>query len=133
MASLCVVIFLFSYANATMFWHGHMITVHYWIYHSHIAGKAHRSAPLDKAHTSAELQLIQTVDQISVTDDVISDCEVVPYRNVVETVYRYQNIVAIHIYTNILFFVDLPHLFDIIAGRHIVSYFSIVKQVILSK
>lgn len=103
LASLCVVIFLFSYANATMFWHGHMITVHYWIYHSHIAGKAHRSAPLDKAHTSAELQLIQTVDQISISDDVISDCEVVPYRNVVEAVISIPEYTCdTHIYEHIV-------------------------------
>lgn len=103
MATLCIAIFLFSYANATMFWHGHMVTKYYWIYHSHIAGKAHRSAPIDKAHTSAELQLIQTVDQISISDDVISDCEVVPYRNVVEAVISIPEYTCdTHIYEHIV-------------------------------
>ena len=86
MATLYIAIFLFSYANSTMFWHVHMVANHYWIFHSHIAGSTHRSAPIEKAHTSEELLLIQSLNQVSLTDDVISYCEIEPFCELVETI-----------------------------------------------
>ena len=62
MATLCIAIFLFSYVNATMFWHGHSGSG-YWVFHSHIASAAHRTAPSENPHNSAELQLIQISNQ----------------------------------------------------------------------
>jgi len=85
MATLCIGIFLFSYVNATMFWHGHSSSG-YWYFHSHISGAAHRSAPADTAHTTAELLLIQTLNLTSFTDDVIPACDLVPFRQLSETV-----------------------------------------------
>lgn len=78
-------IFLFSYVNATMFWHGHSGSG-YWVFHSHIAGPSHRSAPVETAHTASEWLLIQLVDQSSFTDDVIPVCDVAPKDMLVETV-----------------------------------------------
>ena len=85
MTVLCMAIFLFSYVNATMFWHGHSGSG-YWVFHSHIAGPSHRSAPVETAHTASEWLLIQLVDQSSFTDDVIPVCDVAPKDLRVETV-----------------------------------------------
>ena len=85
MTVLCMVIFLFSYVNATMFWHGHSGSG-YWVFHSHISGSSHRSAPVEAAHTSAELLLIQAVDQSSFTEDVIPVCDLAPQGMMMETV-----------------------------------------------
>ncbi|MCR5709857.1 MAG: hypothetical protein K6G79_05190 [Bacteroidales bacterium] len=86
MTMLSIVIFLFSYVNATMFWHGHNATG-YWVFHSHIAGASHRSAPAESAHTSAELLLVQAVDQNSVTQDVLFSCDLRPQVALLETVW----------------------------------------------
>ncbi len=85
MTVLCMVIFLFSYVNSTMFWHGHSGSG-YWIFHSHISGSSHRSAPVEAAHTSTELLLIQAVDQSSLTDDVFPVCDLTPQDMMMETV-----------------------------------------------
>ncbi len=85
MTVLCMAIFLFSYVNATMFWHGHSGSG-YWVFHSHIAGSSHRSAPAEAAHNAAELLLIQAVDQSSFTEEVIPVCDVAPQDMLVETV-----------------------------------------------
>ena len=85
MATLCIAIFLFSYVNATMFWHGHSVSG-YWFFHSHIAGPSHRTVPFENAHTSAELLLIQTLNLASFTEDVIPACDTAPFLVTVETV-----------------------------------------------
>lgn len=85
MSSLCIALFLFSCVNATMFWHGHS-TAGYWVFHSHIADSAHRSAPLEDSHNTAELLLIQAVNQASFTEDVIPACDLEPLREIVEIV-----------------------------------------------
>lgn len=85
MATLCIAIFLFSYVNATMFWHGHS-AAGYWYFHSHIAGETHRNAPVEKAHNSAELLLIQTLNQANFTEKVIPACDIVPFRTVREII-----------------------------------------------
>ena len=82
MTVLCIAIFLFSYVNATMFWHGHSGAV----YHSHLSSAAHRSAPASNPHTTAELLLIQAASQASCTDDVIPASALEPQRVLVETV-----------------------------------------------
>ena len=85
MATLCVAIFLFSYVDATMFWHGHSASGS-WVFHSHIAGPSHRNVPFEKAHTSAEMLLIQALNLASFTEDVIPACDTAPFRVTVETV-----------------------------------------------
>ena len=81
---LCIAIFLFSYVNATMFWHGHSGSG-YWIFHSHIANTAHRTTPAENPHNTAELLLIQAMNQASLTEDVIPVCGLEPLRILEET------------------------------------------------
>lgn len=85
MAILFIALFLFSYANATLFWHCHVISG-YKIYHSHICSAAHRSAPAEAAHTASELQLIQAVDQATTTETVVPACDLEPVWLPVETI-----------------------------------------------
>ena len=85
LSMLCIAFFLFSYVNATMFWHGHVIYGH-WIYHSHISSAAHRSAPDENPHTPAELQLIQVTDMVSCTDEVIPSFHLEPDFQIIETI-----------------------------------------------
>ncbi len=85
MSSLCIALFLFSYVNATMFWHGHS-SPGCWVFHSHIAGATHRSAPVENPHNAAELLLIQAVNQVSFTEDVIPSCDLIPIWVVLDTV-----------------------------------------------
>jgi len=84
MSMLCIVVFLFSYVNITMFWHGHSGSG-YRIFHSHVAGAAHRAAPVEKAHTPEEWLLIQSLDLVSLTDDVLPVIELAPFRLRLET------------------------------------------------
>lgn len=74
---LCIAMFLFSYVNSTMFWHGHNVQG-VWFYHSHISGKAHRTGQTDGGHTTAQLILIQTVNEVSVTESVVPVFEMEP-------------------------------------------------------
>ena len=60
-------VFLFGYANATLFWHRHLISGN-WICHSHISGPAHRSAPDRASHSPAQLLLIMELDQAVFTE-----------------------------------------------------------------
>ena len=85
MTMLCIAVFLFSYVNATMFWHGHS-GAGYWVFHSHIASAAHRTSSTENPHNTAELLLIQTMNQTSFTEDVILSCDLEPLRVIVETV-----------------------------------------------
>lgn len=85
MATLSIAIFLFSYVNATMFWHGHG-SAGYRVFHSHIATAAHRAAASQIPHNAAELQLIEAANQASFTDDVMPVCELEPFRTVTGTV-----------------------------------------------
>ena len=82
---LCIAVFLFSYVNATMFWHGHSGSG-YWIFHSHIANAAHRTTPAENPHNATELLQIQAVNQASFTEDVILDCGLEPLCMLEETV-----------------------------------------------
>ena len=79
MTMLCIAMFLFSYVNATMFWHGHDVSGN-WIYHSHVSTKAHRSAPEDNTHTATQLLLIQSADEVSCTENAIAFFETDPMR-----------------------------------------------------
>ena len=74
---LCIAMFLFSYVNSTMFWHGHNVQG-VWFYHSHISGRAHRTGQTDGGHTTAQLILTQTVNEASVTESVVPVFETVP-------------------------------------------------------
>lgn len=85
MTMLCIAVFLFSYVNATMFWHGHG-SAGYRVFHSHIATAAHRAAASQIPHNAAELQLIEAANQASFTDDVMPVCELEPFRTVTGTV-----------------------------------------------
>ena len=85
MTMLCIAVFLFSYVNATMFWHGHS-GAGYWVFHSHIASATHRTSPAENPHNTAELLLIQTMNQTSFTEDEILSCDLEPLRVIVETV-----------------------------------------------
>ena len=82
---LCIAVFLFSYVNATMFWHGHNVSG-YWFFHSHIASAFHRSAPTENSHTSAELLLIQALNQASYTEEAVFSCDLEPFRVIIETI-----------------------------------------------
>ena len=82
---LCIAVFLFSYVNATMFWHGHS-GAGYWVFHSHIANAAHRTAPAENPHNATELLQIQAVNQVSFTEDVILSCDLELVCGRVETV-----------------------------------------------
>lgn len=70
MTMLCIAIFLFSYVNSAMFWHGHNVQG-FLFYHSHISDKAHRSGQTDGGHTAAQLLLIEASNQASYTDDAV--------------------------------------------------------------
>ena len=85
MTMFCIAVFLFSYVNSSMFWHGHNVSGS-WIVHSHISGKAHRSAPAENSHTTAEYQLIESLNQTSVTEDVIASYDLAPSCRLVFTV-----------------------------------------------
>ena len=85
LSMLCIAVFLFSYVNATMFWHGHVVYGHK-IFHSHISSAAHRSAPEDNPHTQKGLQLIQIVDMFSCTDKVIPSYNLEPDFRIIETI-----------------------------------------------
>lgn len=85
MTMLCIAVFLFSYVNATMFWHGHS-RAGYWVFHSHIASASHRAAPSENPHNAAELLLIEAANQISCTDEVMPACDLEPLRTVLGTV-----------------------------------------------
>jgi len=79
----CIAVFLFSYANATMFWHGHYIHGHL-VLHSHISSAEHRSTPEDNPHDLAGLQLIQTVDSSPCTDEIIPSFDLEEVLTIVE-------------------------------------------------
>ena len=85
MTMLCIAVFLFSYVNATMFWHGHS-RAGYWVFHSHIASASHRAAPSENPHNAAELLLIEAANQASFTDEVMPACDLEPLRTVLGTV-----------------------------------------------
>ena len=48
---VCIAMFLFSYVNSSMFWHGHNVRGSCF-YHSHISGLTHRTANTDGGHTT---------------------------------------------------------------------------------
>ena len=79
MTMLCIGMFLFSYVNATMFWHGHNVQG-VWFYHSHIADRAHRTGQTDGGHTTAQLILIETVHQAAYTEAAVPEIAIEPVR-----------------------------------------------------
>ncbi|MBQ2599008.1 MAG: hypothetical protein II580_04990 [Bacteroidales bacterium] len=89
MTVLCIAIFLFSYVNATMFWHGHDVSGN-WIIHSHISTKAHRSAPESNTHTATQLLLIQSAGAIACTEDAVVSYEMEPVRPVAGILFQHQ-------------------------------------------
>lgn len=76
---LCIAVFLYGYVDSTMFWHGHNISGN-WVFHSHISTKAHRSAPLERSHTEAELLLISAVNAVSYTEEALAAFDFTPLR-----------------------------------------------------
>ena len=79
---LCIAMFLFNYANASLFWHGHTVCGR-WIFHSHFASKAHRTLPEGNSHTDFQLILIQTLNASSCTEEAIPAYEMEPFRQLV--------------------------------------------------
>ena len=76
---LCIAMFLFSYVNSTLFWHGHNVQgIRF--YHSHVSGPSHRTGNTDGGHTAAQLILIQTVNQASFTEDAVQSIDLRPFR-----------------------------------------------------
>jgi len=78
-----VIVYLFSYANANMFWHCHTICGQC-ITHSHIHGQAHRTGQSDGGHTANGLVLISIADQATVTEEAVSILDIAPLRPFVE-------------------------------------------------
>lgn len=76
---LCIAVFLFGYVDSTMFWHGHNISGN-WVFHSHISTKAHRSAPLERSHTEAEILLISAANAVSYTEEALAAFDFTPLR-----------------------------------------------------
>lgn len=74
---LCIGMFLFSYVNASMFWHGHHAQGN-WFFHSHIADKAHRTAHTDGGHTAAQFLLLETLNQVSYTEAAVPAFDLEP-------------------------------------------------------
>ena len=70
MTTLCIAMFLFSYVNASMFWHGHT-TQGIWFFHSHIADKAHRTDHTDGGHNAAQFLLVELANQVSYTESSV--------------------------------------------------------------
>ena len=66
------VIMLFNYANATMFWHSHVIGGAS-IMHSHIYWKTHATGNSDGGHTSDQIQIIDLICHAVYTADVIPE------------------------------------------------------------
>ena len=66
------VIMLFNYANATMFWHSHVIGGAS-IMHSHIYWKTHATGNSDGGHTSDQIQIIDLICHAVYTDDIFTE------------------------------------------------------------
>ena len=66
------VIMLFNYANATMFWHSHVIGGAS-IMHSHIYWKTHTTGNSDGGHTSDQIQIIDLICHAVYTADAIPE------------------------------------------------------------
>lgn len=82
MTMLCIAIFLFSYVNATMFWHGHCVQGR-WFYHSHICGAEHRSAQSDGGHTYGQFLQLAEASLLSFTDAAVPTLETTILRPVI--------------------------------------------------
>lgn len=78
---VCIVMFLFSYVNSSMFWHGHNVRGS-WFFHSHISSLAHRTANTDGGHTAAEFVLLEMTNQASFTEMAVPDLVLEPLRTV---------------------------------------------------
>ena len=65
-------VMLFNYANATMFWHSHVIGGAS-IMHSHIYWKTHATGNSDGGHTSDQIQIIDLICHAVYTADVIPE------------------------------------------------------------
>ena len=80
------VIMLFNYANATMFWHSHMIGGAS-IMHSHIYWKSHPTGNSDGGHTSDQIQIIDLICHAVYTIDNMSEIHLERY-DVLECVFQ---------------------------------------------
>lgn len=78
-AVVFVIVYLFSYANANMFWHCHTICGQC-ITHSHFHGKAHQTGQSDGGHTANGLVLISIADQTTSTEEAVPVLDSAPLR-----------------------------------------------------
>ena len=76
---VCIVMFLFSYVNNSMFWHGHSAQG-FWSFHSHLADKAHRTSHTDGSHTAGAFVLLAAANQASCTDAAVPAFDLDPLR-----------------------------------------------------
>ncbi len=67
-----VVMMLFNYANATMFWHCHKIGGSS-IMHSHIYWKTHTSGNSDGGHTTGQIQILDIICHSDCTSGTIPE------------------------------------------------------------
>lgn len=81
-----VIVYLFSYANANMFWHCHTICGQS-ITHSHIYGKAHQTGHTDGGHTANGLILISIADQVTSTEEAVQTLDLQPLRPFTKCVF----------------------------------------------
>lgn len=79
MTMICIAMFLFSYVNSSMFWHAHHVQG-IWFYHSHISDHAHRTDHTDGGHTTAQLIVLETVNQATYTETALPDFDLEPYH-----------------------------------------------------
>ena len=83
-AMVFIVVYLFSYANANLFWHCHTISGHC-VMHSHFHGEAHHG-PADGGHTCNGLILIAVADQATPTDKVVPVFDLTPLRPLLDRI-----------------------------------------------
>lgn len=80
-----VILYIFSYANANMFWHCHTVCGQN-ITHSHFHGKAHQTGQADGGHTCNGLVLISIADQTTTTEEAVPTIGLSPLRPFVECI-----------------------------------------------
>lgn len=67
-----IVMMLFNYANATMFWHCHKIGGSS-IVHSHVYWKTHTAGNSDGGHTSGQIQILDIICHSDCTAGIIPE------------------------------------------------------------
>ena len=89
MTMLCIAMFLFSYVNSSMFWHGHS-SRGYWSFHSHIADKAHRTGHGDGGHSANQFLLIEALNNVSFTEAAVPSFDLEPFRTFSACIFTQQ-------------------------------------------